>query len=281
VFEPVPPAGYYLLSVAKDGNGTGTVTCSQGGIDCGLYCGQIYAAGTEVTLTAIPGDGDAFQNWTGTNCPGNHTCTMTMDQDHSVVATFNTDSDGDGVTDIVEDRGPNNGDANEDGQPDSRQADVATLTNIGDKYVTLISQADTMLKEVMACVNPSHGGAPADHIFPEGCFGFKNTGLTIGGAAVVVLIFHECVDIFKTFYKYGPTPENTDNHWYEFIYDDDTGVQWEVKDGKTIFQIYLKDGERGDSDLTADGVIVDPFGPANENGSSGGGGCFLGSSENR
>ena len=282
-FEPGLSPDYYTLTVGKDGNGMGTVVSSPAGIDCGSKCGRIFAAGTEVTLTALPGAGDAFQSWTGTDCPGNHTCTVTMDKDQSVVAAFNPDGDGDGVSDIVEDSGPNNGDANEDGLPDSTQANVATLTNINGKYVTFVSDPDTMLWDVTARVKPSPGNAPAGINFPEGFFGFINTGLPIGGATVVELIFHESSNSFSSFYKYGPTADDADNHWYDFLYNNETGAQWEVKDGKTVFLIHFKDGERGDSDLTADGVIVDPFGPGNENAacSDGGGGCFLGTSRNR
>ncbi len=53
----------YLLSVSKVGNGT--VTSSDGFINCGTSCSHIYITGTYVRLTATPAQGWAFVNWMG------------------------------------------------------------------------------------------------------------------------------------------------------------------------------------------------------------------------
>jgi uncharacterized repeat protein (TIGR02543 family) len=77
----------FNLSVAKDGTGTGTVTSSPAGIDCGGTCSAVYDGGTEVTLTAAPDASSDFTGWSG-DCTGTGTCVVTMDAAKSVTATF-------------------------------------------------------------------------------------------------------------------------------------------------------------------------------------------------
>jgi hypothetical protein len=77
----------YSLQVAKTGSGTGTVTSSPAGIDCGTTCSKYYDAGTKVTLTATPGSHSTFDAWGGA-CTGTGTCQVTMSQIRSVTARF-------------------------------------------------------------------------------------------------------------------------------------------------------------------------------------------------
>ena len=78
------------------------------------------------------------------------------------------------------------------------------------------------------------------------------------------------------FFKFGPTPDNPVNHLYEFTFDGETGAEFS---GNEVI-LHLVDGKRGDSDLTKNGIIVDPGTPAIKArnagaGSVGGGGCSL------
>jgi trimeric autotransporter adhesin len=79
------------------------------------------------------------------------------------------------------------------------------------------------------------------------------------------------------YYKYGPTPDNTSDHWYSFAYDNETGVQI----NQNTVTLNFVDGRRGDDVLVADGMIVDIGAPAFEQAASGsssgssGGGCFI------
>jgi hypothetical protein len=77
----------FALTVAKDGTGTGTVTSSPAGIDCGGDCSESYDANTVVTLTATPGALSTFAGWSGA-CTGTGSCVVTMDAAKSVTATF-------------------------------------------------------------------------------------------------------------------------------------------------------------------------------------------------
>lgn len=73
--------------MTKAGAGTGTVTSSPAGINCGSTCTATYANGTSVTLTATPSSRSRFSGWTG-DCAGRSTCVLTMNTNHAVTATF-------------------------------------------------------------------------------------------------------------------------------------------------------------------------------------------------
>ncbi len=170
------------------------------------------------------------------------------------------DSDGDGVDDDEENQAPNGGDGNDDGTPDGLQEHVASFLNTDDVYVTIASAETTSLASVLAHDNPSPDDTPAGVAFPAGFFSYQVNGLSTPGAATQVDIIVDLPDgaTIDTYWKYGPTPDNPAPHWYEFLYDGATGV---VIDDR-IITLHLVDGLRGDDDLTANGVIIDPGAPA-------------------
>jgi hypothetical protein len=68
--------------------GPGGVSSSDGVFSCGNKCYGVYAPGTTVTLTAKPSSGSVLAGW-GDACAGNApTCTVTLDAEHAVTATF-------------------------------------------------------------------------------------------------------------------------------------------------------------------------------------------------
>jgi hypothetical protein len=76
-----------VLTVLKTGEGSGTVTSTPPGIDCGCDCSEVFLVGTEVTLTAVAEDGSIFDGWSGA-CTGTGTCTITLNVDTEVTASF-------------------------------------------------------------------------------------------------------------------------------------------------------------------------------------------------
>jgi hypothetical protein len=72
----------FSLSTSTNGDGTGTISPACGGASC------TYDAGTSVTLTAQPGVGSRLSQWTGCASSEDLSCTVTMDANRSVVATF-------------------------------------------------------------------------------------------------------------------------------------------------------------------------------------------------
>ncbi len=75
----------YTLSVSK--TGSGTVTSSPAGVDCGADCLDNYDVGTVVTLTAAAGVESTLSGWGGA-CLGTGTCVVSVDAAKSVSANF-------------------------------------------------------------------------------------------------------------------------------------------------------------------------------------------------
>jgi hypothetical protein len=79
----------YLLTVTPAGLGSGTVTSSPAGINCGLDCTESYLHNTMVTLTATANATTSdFGGFSGAGC-STSPCTVTMSQAQTVTATFN------------------------------------------------------------------------------------------------------------------------------------------------------------------------------------------------
>ena len=79
-----------VLTLTKEGTGSGTVFSSPAGIDCGATCAANFAPGSTVTLTAVPADGSTFAGWSGScGTPGNQV-SVTLDDNQSCTVTFNT-----------------------------------------------------------------------------------------------------------------------------------------------------------------------------------------------
>ncbi len=58
--------------------------------------------------------------------------------------------------------------------------------------------------------------------------------------------------ISAEYWKYGKTLDNQTDHWYQFPFGSN--------DGDNIITLTLTDGGDGDSDLEANGEIMDPGG---------------------
>jgi len=78
----------YTLSTSKAGLGSGTISSTPSGINCGSSCTASYASGATVTLTATAYAGSTFAGWSGGGCAGTGPCTVTMNAAKSVTATF-------------------------------------------------------------------------------------------------------------------------------------------------------------------------------------------------
>jgi PKD repeat protein len=86
---PLSGTGVVTLTIVKTGTGSGTVTSSPAGIDCGQDCTEQYSVITTVTLTAAASADSSFAGWSGGGCSGTGNCTVAMDANTTVTATFN------------------------------------------------------------------------------------------------------------------------------------------------------------------------------------------------
>ena len=143
------------------------------------------------------------------------------------------------------------GDGNGDGIQDYLQANVVSFPGITGKWITLASPTNTALENVEPTGPPDFANIPAGYTFPLGFVSFSVTGLTPGGTVTVTNFFHDEFD-YDTVFAYGPTPDNAQPHWYEFLFDGAAGAKLDL-DGFTLTFI---DGGVGDHDLQANGAIT-------------------------
>jgi serine/threonine protein kinase len=82
-FEPAP-LQTFTLTIDRTGTGSGRVTSSPAGIDCGTDCEESYAEGTVVQLTAEPEPGSQLDGWSPALSDG----TVTLAADQTYTASF-------------------------------------------------------------------------------------------------------------------------------------------------------------------------------------------------
>ena len=166
------------------------------------------------------------------------------------------EQDQDGVNDWTELGAANQGDGNNDGIPDSAQPHVASTPTLDGAYpITFAVNPNQTLANVTPIPNPSPGDAP-NATFPVGHFSFEVRDLDPGAATEVTIYLPSWMTV-QSWWKYGRTPGNPTPHWYEFTFDGTTGAEI----NGTVVTLHFVDGARGDDDLMANGVIVDPGGP--------------------
>ena len=78
----------FMLAVSKTGNGSGSVTSSPAGIDCGATCTQTYEFGQQIALLAEPDANSEFTGWGGACSGTQNACNVTMTDAQAVTAEF-------------------------------------------------------------------------------------------------------------------------------------------------------------------------------------------------
>src|SRR5687768_8589242 len=92
--SPVAPKPPKILTILGAGNGAGGIVITPSAATCTSSAGQVNGTcamesehGATITLTPSPAAGSAFTGWAG-GCLGTAACTLVMDQDRIVIATF-------------------------------------------------------------------------------------------------------------------------------------------------------------------------------------------------
>lgn len=173
------------------------------------------------------------------------------------------------------------GDGNNDGLLDSIQENVASLQMSDGGYVTIVASNDGYheLLNVSEVSNPSPLDTPPGVSFSKGFISFDQSSSFSGYDVAIILPVNSGIN---TYYQYGVTADNNVPHWYEFMFDGETGAKifrnstLQAPDGTEIVRdlVLLKylDGGRGDNDLVVDGTISITGAVGNKNTSSDGGG---------
>jgi hypothetical protein len=216
-----------------------------------------YSKGSLITMTATANSGWLFSEWSGELDSSDNPERISINSDMTITAVFLEDYDNDGVSNKEENAGPSNGDGNNDGILDSLQSNVSCLAldNATD-YVVLETPPGTSIKNCKAVIEPPDNNYPSGVDFLYGFFSFTVAGIRIGGSTSVTFYFPS-ETAFNTYSKYGPTPDDPFDHWYEFIFDGQTGAEI----NENVITLFFIDGKKGDDDLTDNGIIVDIGGP--------------------
>ena len=206
------------------------------------------------TSTTLPPSHPMYSAWSPPYRQFTDICENFDSQDFSVF------DDLDGVA-ALEESGPNGDnpyfDGNGDDFSDNAQGNVASLnTENGQYYVTLACPKNALLSDVAAAENPSPSDSPARVAFPLGFFDFNITGIIPGASSTITFFLPKGVQA-SACWKYGPTPDNPEPHWYNFLFDGQTGAKFI---DNTIVLFFI-DGQRGDGDLSENGVIGEVGGP--------------------
>lgn len=166
------------------------------------------------------------------------------------------------------------GDGNDDGIADANQDNVASLfVNGGAQSLTVdASEVEGSLRSVAVVSRESvidqRVLASSNVAVPDEIYQFSLEDVAPGSCHVVSLNFGVIGETSNVnrYFKFGPTEAGGESTIYDFTFDGTTGAQFRTEtrsvDGEEkairIVDLTLCDGLRGDSDLTANGVIDDP-----------------------
>ena len=229
------------LTVQGAGTGSGTVTSD--GIDCTISsgsasgdCTEVYSHGTVVTLTAQPASGSRFAGWEGDCSGASSSVTVTMDGDKTCTARFEI---------VIAPPPPPP--PPPPGLP-FIEVSVPSPTGTGE----LIFHASLMGGPLFLQVAPYTGTPPvpppAGYELPHGLYSITVSGLTPGATVTIDVIL--------------PTPLPIGAVWLKLIGNSWVALPVGDDDGDNVITITLTDGGQGDADGVANGVIIDPGGPA-------------------
>ncbi len=226
-------------------------------------CAAVLAVGKSCTLTV------GFAPST----TGSKTAILRITSDDPDEAVFDislvgtSSSDRDNIPDAEENAAPNSGDGDADTVKDRLQSNVVSLRTVNGQYITLTTTSLLSFIDTEIVDNPSIGDMPAVAKLDNGLLRFTFGPIPTTASYKVGMILPAGQRV-GTLYHYGPTPANPVPHWYEFMFDAETGTGAQIFNNVTmtspngrpmqrnIIQIWYADGRRGDDDLTVNGRIT-------------------------
>lgn len=237
-----------------------TVSCSRPGSG-----GSALAAGAtapSITVAVAVADNATTPLVSNASVVTANNANPTPSDSDSVVVQTGSWQDDDGVFNVVEAAAPNSGDANGDGVADSTQDNVTSLPNpVTGAYTSLQTSCDAN-SAVSVSPESSNSVADADYSYPTGLVNFTATCLAGPGATATITQYH-----YGSFdaAKMVARKYDTVHHTYA---DLPTATLATVTiAGRPVLrlQYQITDGSAWDADGLANGVIVDPTGPALQN----------------
>jgi hypothetical protein len=145
--------------------------------------------------------------------------------------------------------------------------DTNFLVHPGGGLVSIALDDGNIESITVTGIHPDRANAPPGVLFSLGFYSFTLSGIEPGQAVELTLSFSLGASPDR-FYKYGPTADDAEDHWYEFLFDGTTGAEFDAE----VITLHFVDGGFGDSDGEVNGVIVDPAAPGYFVGEDSGGG---------
>lgn len=170
---------------------------------------------------------------------------------------YDPDDDNDGIEDIVEDSGPNQGDSNLDGILDSQQPNVGSITVDNTTiYIAIEAIEQIGIGDFQSVNMPAPEEVPPNIDFAFGLFEYDFHSVERDEIITVTITLPKGTAP-DTYYAYGITSDNKTAHWHEFIYDGETGADI----NGNVITLYLADVLEGDDIQEQDNMIVGIGGP--------------------
>jgi hypothetical protein len=259
------PDGDTQRAVLSEGPMHGDLVFSENGDGAFIYIPDPAYVGVDSFLYNVTDD--FYFIWSGAN-PVNSANFGSV----QIVVFGPGDHDADGISDSVEALAPNGGDIDNNGEPDADQPNVASYRNpVDGRYIGLevlpASWLDShlerpVLSDVHATADLPADAPPFPYPFAFGLLHFRILTAYPGQEVLVRLAVPDEIHLSVFYWKFGPVPNYPYPHWYEP--DDSHSEAVTYGSGETSNGIIFRitEGGRGDNDLTANGVIVDPGGIA-------------------
>lgn len=171
-----------------------------------------------------------------------------------------TDTDADGVTDVIEEGAPNSGDGNNDGTDDSLQATVTSFKDATNTdYITFVVTGCRENSNVAVLAQSEIGVKDNGYSYPFGLTGFT-LNCSRGDTANVVIYTYS--DLAAS----GLMARKFDDVNNQFISVPNASITSDTIGGEKVIRLAysVKDGSSLDDDGTENGLIVDPIGLASE-----------------
>ena len=249
---------------ASDGDNDPITYTISGGIDASLF--NINSTTGELSFikapsAATPSDNNSDNRYEVTVTAGDGkdqdsqdiTVLVQADLDKDGTADIDdTDIDGDGLLNTAEDPVPGanggTGDGNGDGIDDSQQANVASVTTVGNgtsdqKWGTLAVADGLVISDIS---NSGVSGLPRNAKMPVGQFDFTIKNVEVGGTVNIDLFVDSSLNTNGYYKQVGSS-------WVNIGSVSTVG-------SKTKISFSITDGGQYDADGIANGVIVDPGG---------------------
>ena len=115
--------------------------------------------------------------------------------------------------------------------------------------------ADGEVEDYILWIHRDSDGVRGDveNAAPNGGDGNQDGDIDVGAATIVTLLLHSERSP-DGYFKYGPTPDDPTDHWYDFSFDGQTGAQILAN----RIELHFVDGQRGDVNTQHCGVRIVP-----------------------